>query len=324
MSPLHLFYAEPDPDRWLPGDRHPRRLIRCLVRGKPQPGGHQRVFLNLCAGLDQLGVAYRVNDYRSLRQHPEAIACIIGKPHLLDAHAWKNPILFGAAGYSHPLDDPDLLKRLPVRGVLVPGEWMRQMFEPYYGDRVFSWPVGIDSDRWLPGEEKDKDIDVLVYDKVRWERDRYERELITPIQRHLAKRNLRVMTLCYGFYKEAEFQTLLERSKAMIFLCEHETQGIAYQQALSCNVPILAWERGGYWRDPNYFPKKVQFFGVSSVPYWSDRCGLKFTNLSEFQNIFNAFFSYVNHHKFSPRQYILENLTLKQCAQSYLNIVNRL
>lgn len=318
MSPLHLFYAEPEPDRWLPGDRYPRRFIRRLVRGKPQPGGHQRVFLNLRAGLDQLGVAYRVNDYRSLQRNPDAIACIIGKPHLLNTYQWNNPILFGAAGYSHPLDDPDLLKRLPVKGVLVPGEWMRQMFEPYYGDRVFSWPVGIDTDRWLPGNNKD--IDILLYDKVRWERDRYEPDLITPIYQYLTEQNLRVEVLRYGFYREENFQALLERSKAMIFLCEHETQGIAYQQALACDVPILAWDRGGYWQDPSYYPHSVEFSSVSSVPYWDDRCGLKFTDLTEFLNIFDQFFNHVKTRQFSPRSYVLEHLTLKQCAQSYVNL----
>ena len=137
---LNLFYEEPDPDRWLPFDRYPRRVIRRMVRGKPRVGGQQWVFLNLCAGLDGLGVKYRVNDYRHAQKHPDELACIIGKPHVLDKIAWKNPILFGAAVFSHPLADPDLLQRLPIRKVLVPGEWMRQMCEPYWGDKVAAWP----------------------------------------------------------------------------------------------------------------------------------------------------------------------------------------
>jgi hypothetical protein len=48
----------------------------------------------------------------------------------------------------------------------------------------------------------------------------------------------------YGFYREEEFWDLLGRSRTMIFLCASETQGIAYQQVLSCGVPILAWDRG--------------------------------------------------------------------------------
>ncbi|MGA8216344.1 MAG: hypothetical protein WB799_22325, partial [Candidatus Sulfotelmatobacter sp.] len=69
MQTLNLFYEEPDSDRWLPLDRYPRGLIRRILRGKPRPGGQTRVFLNLCAGLDKLGISYRVNDYRYIERH---------------------------------------------------------------------------------------------------------------------------------------------------------------------------------------------------------------------------------------------------------------
>src|ERR1700754_4903015 len=108
---LHLFYKEPDLDRWIPGDRVPRRLIRCLLRGTPQPGGQQRVAINLCAGLDKLGVPYRFNDFRAAKRSPDMPVGIIGKAHLLDEHRWRNPILFGASVMSHPLADPSLLER---------------------------------------------------------------------------------------------------------------------------------------------------------------------------------------------------------------------
>jgi hypothetical protein len=320
MTPLNLFYEEPEGDRWLPFDRYPRRLIRRLVRGKPRIGGQQRVFLNLCDGFDLLGIPYRVNDYRYIQNHPEEVACIIGKPHVLDKIKWKNPILFGASLFSHPLDDPHLLKRLPVLKVLVPGEWMRQMFELVYGDRVLAWAVGIDTEKWVPATVDQKDIDILLYDKVRWEHERYEQELIQPILDHLQSQGLTVATIRYGFYQEDEFQTLLNRSQAMVFLCEHETQGIAYQQALSCNVPILAWDRGGCWQDPSFYPDKVQFAPVSSVPYWSDRCGVKFINFEEFPHKLQTFLDRLHADQFAPRTYILENLTLEKCAAHYLEI----
>ncbi|MBD2017965.1 glycosyltransferase [Microcoleus sp. FACHB-53] len=321
MKPLNLFYEIPDGDRWLPLDRYPRRLIRRLMRGKPNPGGQTRVFLNLCAGLDRLGISYRVNDYRYIQKHPEEVACIIGKPHVLDKIKWKNPIVFGAAVFSHPCDDPELLNRLPISRVLVPGEWHRKMFEPYYSDKVLAWPVGIDTDKWVPVPIDEKDIDILLYDKVRWEYDRYETELISPIKSCLEKWGLKVEVIRYGFYREEEFHSLLGRSKAMVFLCEHETQGIAYQQALACGVPILAWDRGGFWQDPSYFPDKIKFTSVSSVPYWDNRCGVKFNNISEFPPKAEEFLDKLNSHKFTPRDYILENLTLEKCAQRYLKIL---
>src|SRR3982074_1372846 len=104
---LNLFYEEPDPDRWIRGDRLPRRIIRKIVRGKPQAGGHMRGFLNLRLGLARLGIRYRVNDYRNLRSTPRELACVIGKPFVLNKIPSGTPILFGAAGYSHPLDDSD-------------------------------------------------------------------------------------------------------------------------------------------------------------------------------------------------------------------------
>ena len=83
-DPLFIFYEEPDPDRWISGDRHLRRFIRRILRGKPRPGGVMRWFLNLQSGLDRLGVSYRVNDYRGLRRSPGAVAHVVGKPHVID------------------------------------------------------------------------------------------------------------------------------------------------------------------------------------------------------------------------------------------------
>ena len=253
---LNLFYEEPEGDRWLSFDRYPRRLIRRAVYGRPRPGGQMRVFLNLCAGLDRLGVQYRMNDYRYAKMNPDELVCIVGKPCVLDKIAWKNPILFGAAVYSHPNDDPHLVQRLPVKKVLVPGPWMKEMCKPYWGSAVDAWPVGIDTDKWRPSEFEYKVIDVLLYDKVRWEHDNYEASLIEPIRAVLRKHGRSFREIRYGFYLEEEFLNALQECRTMVFLCEHETQGIAYQQALSCGVPILAWDRGGYWRDPAYYPAR--------------------------------------------------------------------
>jgi glycosyltransferase involved in cell wall biosynthesis len=319
---LNIFYEEPDADRWFPFDRYPRRIARRLLRGEPKAGGQRRVFLNLCAGLERIGAQYRINDYGYVKNHPDEIACIVGKPFVLDKVEWKNPILFGAAIYSHPLDDPNLLQRLPIRKVLVPGPWMKDMCKPYWGDAVDTWPVGIDTDLWRPQEGQRKTTDVLLYDKVRWEHDRYDASLIEPIRAMLRKQGQSVCELRYGFYREDEFRTSLARCRTMIFLCEHETQGIAYQQALSCDVPILAWDRGGYWQDPGYYPRKVKFQPVTAVPYWDDRCGLTFGHIGEFGSQWERLWGKYRSGQFRPREYILETLTLERSARRYLEFVD--
>jgi hypothetical protein len=317
---LNIFYEEPDEDRWMLLDRYPRRIARRLWRGPAQAGGHKRVFLNLCAGLDRLRIAYRVNDYRWAKLNPAELACIVGKPHVLDRMNWKNPILFGAAVHSHPIEDPTLLQRLPIRKVLVPGLWMRRMFQPYWGDAVEAWPVGIDSDRWQAAGPGQKAIDVLLYDKVRWERGRYAPSLIDPIRLFLRNRGHSVREFRYGFYREEDFCTALKHCRTMVFLCEHESQGIAYQQALSCDVPIFAWDRGGLWQDPTYYPDRVQFGPVSSVPYWDERCGLTFPNVQEFIAQWDRFWDTYRAGKLRPREFILESLTLERSAHRYVEL----
>jgi glycosyltransferase involved in cell wall biosynthesis len=126
--------------------------------------------------------------------------------------------------------------------------------------------------------------------------------------------------LRYGSYREAEFEGLLKRCRAMIFLCEHETQGLAYQQALSAGVPILAWDRGGYWQDPTYYPARAKYGPVSSVPYWDERCGTRFSDIKDFESRLEVFLAALTEDRFHPREFILEGLTLEACAQKYVEI----
>jgi hypothetical protein len=315
---LNLFFEERD-DRWFRGDRHLRPLLRRLLLGKPWISGQQRVFLNLCAGLERLGIRYRVNDYRYIRKHPEELACIIGRPFVLDRIEWKNPILLGVAMYNHPVDDPDLLTRAPIKHIVVPCEWYAEMCRPGWPS-VEAWPVGIDTDVWTPAQPARKSVDVLLYDKVRWEHDRYERELIEPIRAHLRASGRSFEEVRYGSYKEDDYQAALARCRTMIFLCEHESQGIACQQALASDVPVFAWDRGGAWQDPNYFPHKVRFEGVSSVPYWDERCGMKFASGEDFEAGWAEFWAHSEASDFTPRDYILDNLTLEKGALHYYEI----
>lgn len=213
--PLNLFYEEPDPDRWIPFDRYPRRLIRGIVRGPDQPRGPMRVFLNLIAGLDRLGAAYRINDYRHIRAHPDELACVIGKPQVLGKIPTETPILFGTSIYSHPNDDPDLPKRRPIRQVLVPSPWVRDMFSEVWPDCLTVWPVGIDTERWAPDPRSPRDVDVLIYDKIFWQREQHVRSVIAPLKAELSRRGLNVEVLRYGTYREEKLFALSRRVRSM-------------------------------------------------------------------------------------------------------------
>ncbi|MDB5150376.1 MAG: hypothetical protein JWQ57_4396 [Mucilaginibacter sp.] len=318
-KPLNLFYEEPDPDRWIKFDRYPRRVVRRIIWGKKRPGGVGMISINLKKGLDKLGIPYRFNDYSYIKKHPEEIACVIGMPHLVLEKQWSNPVIFGSAIYSHPTECPDLFSKYPnVKRLLVPGKWMQDMFEPYYPDKVLAWPVGIDTDLWSPEIKGKPEFDFLIYDKIRWEHEHYQQQLIDPICRVLDNYSLTYQFINYGNYKPEDLLTKIKNSKSVIFLCEHETQGLAYQQILATGTPILAWDRGGYWQDPYFYPETVKFKPVSALPYWDERCGVKFTSADDFKKKLDSFLN--RSQEFKSRDYIVENLTLEICARKYLQI----
>ncbi len=320
---LNLFYEEPDPDRWFAFDRYPRRMIRTLLRGEAQPRGTLRAFLNLVEGLDRLGQPYRINDYRRLRANRGELACVFGKPHILDKVPPATPILFGTSIYSHPLDNPGLPRQRDIRQVLVPSEWVQRMFEAVWPGMVSVWPVGIDTALWAPDERAAKDVDVLIYDKIAWQREHYEQTLIAPLQAELDRRGLRVKTLRYGSYRAEELLSLSKRARAMVFLSRHETQGIAALQMLAAGVPLFAWDEGGFWQDPKYYPGEVKFQPVTSVPYWDDRCGIKFRDGTDVVPAFDVFWRGVEDGTFAPREIVVEKLTVEKCAAEYVSLARR-
>lgn len=320
-SVINLFYEEPDDDRWFKYDRYLRKIIRRIVRGKEKIGGVKLIAVQLMKGLDNLGIPYRFNDYKYAKNNPKELIGVIGKPHIIFERKFNNPILFGAGVFSHPSDCVDFFDQYPnVKKMLVPGMWMEEMCKPFYGNKVTAWPVGIDTKAWNKNlKEKESTIDFLIYDKIRWEHSTYNQSLILPIKAKLDNSKLTYETIKYGQYNHIELKDKLAHCKAVIFLCEHETQGQAYQQILATDTPILAWDKGGFWKDPSYYPS-VKFEPVSSVPYWDRRCGLKFKNAHEFNVVLDHFMIYEQKNNFSPRNYILENLTLEICAKKYTDI----
>ncbi|MDQ7947321.1 MAG: hypothetical protein REI78_13005 [Pedobacter sp.] len=325
MQTLNLFYEEPDPDRWFPYDHYLRRMIRRILRGKPRPGGQMMVALELMRGLDKLNIPYRFNDYSYARNNPNELIGVIGKTFLLDERKFKNPILLGASVFSHPLEDPELLAAHPnVKKILVPGEWMKKMFEPYYGKTVEAWPVGIDTEKWSPAIKQQPKYDFLIYDKIRWEHENFENKLINPIKAILDRHQLSYTSIVYGQYDHAQLIEKVGSSKAVIFLCEHETQGLAYQQILSTGTPVLAYDQQEYWVDPAFYPHRVKFGPVSAVPYWDENCGLKFQSIQEFESVLEHFQAEQAKGNFHPRKYIQENLSLESCAMAYRDIYLKL
>jgi len=320
---IHLrYFTPPETDRWVPGDRWVRPIVRRIVRGPRVPSGIDKVFLNLAAGLRKIGEPFRVNrPWREIR--PGDRVGVIGRDRAaLAGYDRPNPIVAGVALMTHPSEWPTLCRDYPVARYVQHCQWAIDIYRPYYGDEVCAvWPVGIDTDAWQPAPADERRCDFLLYNKIRWHHAAMDRDLVEPIRAHLRRAGLTFEEIRYGAYRPEDYTAALRRCRAMLFICEHESQGLAYQEALSAGVPVLAWDPGE-WLDPRRFEWGTPHVPASSVPYFDARCGERFPNYAAFGEALGIFQDRLRAGRYSPRDYILENLTLERSAHRYVGLLN--
>jgi len=321
---IHLIYkTKPETDRWIPGDRWVRPIVRRIVRGPRVPSGIDKVFLNLSAGLRELKTSFQVNTpWRAIK--PDDQVGVLGRDRAcLAGYNLPNPIVAGVALMTHPTEWPTLCDDYPVSTYVQHCEWAIKLYRPFYGAaRCAIWPVGIDTAAWQPSPDAAKTTDFLLYNKVRWEHDRYERELVEPVRQSLRAAGCSFEEIHYGAYRPEDYAAALRRCRALLFLCEHESQGIAYQEAMSAGLPVLAWDPGE-WLDPARFNWGTPHVAATSIPYFDPRCGRSFRDAAIFPVELSAFLESLRSHAYAPRDYVLETLTLSRCAQHYLDLLHQ-
>jgi hypothetical protein len=315
-----LFFEDRDRDTFVRGDRRLRRSLRkavALLRpNKQRVAGFEVSFILLCRALRLAGQRVHINDYALARRNPDFPVGLCGYTHVLDGWTLPNPAVLGPGLYDHPKQNPTLMQDPRFRSYLMFCDWMRDMFATgYERERLRPWFGGIDVAEWRDTKNLAKDVDVLVYDKIRWNRGRLVPSFRDPILEALSARKLRYEVLRYGRYTHSGYRRLLARSRSMLFLCENETQGMAYQEALACNVPVLAWDQG-FWLDPNrelWDPNPVS---ATSVPYFSPECGERFVGLDDFAPTLERFLSGLD--RYEPRRFVGDHLSLAESGELYL------
>jgi hypothetical protein len=322
VAVIHLYYQQPPLGfKFIPGDRFLLNALRNLVKGK-KISGLDKVFINLCKGLDELSVDYTVNlPYHQIKPGEPVIALGRGE-FALKGYKQPNPVIAGIGLMTHPCQWPTLLKDYPVAKYLQHSKWTRDIYVPYFGKEVCDlWPSGIDTDRWSPNGNSEKKTDFLVYSKFLFDKERNSAELKQPTLNKLDELGYSYQEIVYGHYNEAEYHNLLQQCNAMIFLCEHESQGFACCEAMAMDVPVLAWDQG-FWLDPNRFEWNNPVVPATSVPFFDERCGMTFKNFEEFDKTIASFCNKVKSGVFTPRAYVMEHLTLKKSAERMLDIVS--
>jgi len=284
----------------------------------------QKVVDNFLLGLTRLKIEYTLNQLPVFYKPSDKVICF-GLGRLGLAGIRKTNPLIAAIGFPYPGELPELSDRYNLRKFLQHSEWVLDLSRTSgaYPSQVYeTWPAGIDTKEWTESARmENKKIDVLIYNKIYWEPAKYNRILIEPIKHYLKENNYSYNEIFYGQYVPGEYKMLLNSCRIMIFLSAHESQGLAYQEALSSGVPVFAWNPG-FWLDPKRFEYGLPEVRASSVPFFDARCGMEFKDAKEFSDKFELFIGSAHERNFSPREYILDNLSIEKSTEKMLSIYN--
>lgn len=258
--------------------------------------GPGKVVDNLIKGLDLSGIKYRINsdgDVNLILQNCNRLSgnlsnCFLG-PNICTL----------------PIDNQYMMNWDSYNKLLVPSEWVKNLYKRWVPEeKIEIWPVGIDTDRFEDKSKCEKEYDFLVYFKRRSTQD------LHSVLGKLEENNLTYKVLGYGNYVESEFIDLISKSKYGFVVDNCESQGIAIQEMMSCNLPLIVLDSKEWLDRGDQFKCEA-----TSVPYWEPgRCGEVIDHINDFN------LSFINR-KYDSRDFITENLSLNSSILKLKKII---
>jgi len=307
--------------------------------------GPGKVVVNLKKGLDELGIKYKNNKKCRYNILLHGGPCI---QNFLEQKASPKKSLIGPCVESC-LGDTLALKEKYYNYVAA-SPWHKELFEkhcPNYTEdkKVFYWPCGIDTEFYKPFERCEKFNDYILYDK------NSHSDFHHWFRNFLDNKNQKISyALGNTNYENVGLKCYSDNAKYCISANASETQGFGIMEIMSMNLPIFGLDKNYHFSYGN-IPTKVE---ATSCPYFSEQCGLllhmkdyivdfeeKIKNMNppcqeiiqyskcdeEFRVDFikEKFEFFLNNlNSYSPRDYILENHTLKKGAQKLIDIFEQL
>lgn len=279
--------------------------------------GPKKVIDNLKKGLDGLGYPYVINkaldSCEKLYIHDDRDA--------LRKIATLNPkikVVVGPNLYDGPRNLPSDLD-LSRAVYLTPSPWFKNFWVKFGFNKcpIEAWPAGIDTNEFKPSEDRKEFVLVYFKQREKWELERVEKEL--------RKEKISYQIIHYDTgYREADFKNLLKKARYMIWIGRQETQGIALEEVLSSNIPILVCDVScvGHCSDGGeYNEEERKFNEASSAPYFDERCGIMIKDLNAVGPAIQKM--ELSSASFRPREYILENLSLEKQARELLGFYEK-
>jgi len=267
--------------------------------------GPKKVVNNLILGLEKMNYPYVINkDLNSCERlwiHDDIDALYDLKNINKDIGVIIGPNLF-----VNPENIPNSIN-LSKTVYIQPSINVKNIWEKrgYNKSSIEVWSVGIDTEKYTPfGDKKDT---VLIYFKNR------TKEELEQIESVLKNKNLTYKIIAYNSYREEDYYPLLKKIKYIIWLGIYESQGIALEEALSCNIPMIILD--------TQVLKNEFDINSSSAPYFDKRCGIIVKDIQKLKSSVDIMEQ--TYPTFNPREFILENLELKKQAEKFIDLYKK-
>jgi glycosyltransferase involved in cell wall biosynthesis len=277
-----------------------------LIYSNSNHRGPGKVVQNLKLGLEKNNISY--GDYTLIKDPNEydvGMLQPINDWNILSTNTIAGPNLFVI-----PSENKNLCKHF--NKFLVPSQWVLNLYRQFSEldhSNIYIWPVGIDTDKWQMVERQTEHLRCLLYYKNRSQQD------LLVVKKVLNKYNVEYKELHYGNYHENDLINHCKWANFGILLTDTESQGIAYMEMLSTNLPLFVfnkptWDYGG----------KYKTVEATSVPYFDESCGLVSDNIDLLK--FEEFLNGIKKTKYSPGHFIRKNYTLEKCSKEYYSLFN--
>jgi hypothetical protein len=274
----------------------------------PRFRGHFAVTRSLIEGLDKIGADFNYNP-NCLADLATTVVVLAGVQTLRQAIKLKQKgyikkLYAGPNLVNFSSDYDSLLASTEIDAAITPCNLINNLYiedNPSLKDRIFSWPAGVDTEYWKPDPNVKREK-ILIFEK----HAKGPVGPISPYVNYLRDCGWPVVIIKYGSYNHNEFLQMLRQSFLMLGFVTDESQGIAWLEAWSADVPTLIWKN-------NYNVIQGRRYKCSTAPYLNKSNGLFFNDLEDFKIKFDY---WVKHREqFNPRAWTLKNMSDEKCAQ---------
>ena len=269
---------------------------------------------SLVEGMKKLGVSFNYNPKR-LAEVGETVIVLSGMGALTQAIEWKKQgrirkLLAGPNILVWPSEHPEIAAP-EVDVCITPCDWTCEAYEqdlPALMGRCKSWPAGVDVEWW-----KATTNDAARKSKIAFYIKHIKGPIpdVKPLIQLANDLGFETHEVIYGSYTPLDYKRKLSESMLLIGLSRSESQGIVWAEAWAMDVPTLIWRN-----DRNTIRGKMTH--VSSAPYLTTQTGSFFEDANDLALLLKKF--QAGEISFSPRRWMLENMSDEVCAKRLLDI----